>query len=90
MSLAELLPAIRALPKAEQVQLLHLLVDGVAEAPPAEPPKPPSVEEQLLERLGIEIPPGFVAEVWFPEANPEAVAAAMEALAAMKEGRGGV
>ena len=27
MSLAELLPAVRALPRAEQVQLMHLLVD---------------------------------------------------------------
>ena len=33
MSLAELLPAIRALPKSERVQLLHLLVDDVTAAP---------------------------------------------------------
>ena len=32
MSLAELLPAIRALPMPERVQLLHLLIDEVAEA----------------------------------------------------------
>lgn len=34
MSLAELLPAIQSLPCSERVQLLHLLIDGVAETPP--------------------------------------------------------
>lgn len=38
MSLAELLPAIHALPKAGQVQLLHPLIDGVAGTSFGEPP----------------------------------------------------
>lgn len=31
MSLAELLPAIQSLPRSERVQLLHLLIDDVAD-----------------------------------------------------------
>lgn len=77
MSLAELLPAIRALPRAEQVQLLHLLVDGVAEA------SPPNLNEIPVE-LRKQLP--TTAEVWFPEPNPGAVAAALQVL---HEGRDG-
>jgi hypothetical protein len=77
MSLADLIPAIRALPKSEQVKLLHLLVDGVAEVSPgADPTAPDGVTNELRKLL----PPNGVAEVWFPEANPEAVAAALQAI----------
>jgi hypothetical protein len=73
MSLAELLPAIRALPAGEKVQLMHLLVDELGGAKP--------VHEEFPEHLRHLIPPpGTVFEVWFPEANPQAVAAAMQAL----------
>jgi hypothetical protein len=76
VSLAELLPAIRALPKSERVQLLHLLIDEVAEAPTA------SLDplDALTEEMRKQLPPGYVAEVWVPEANPADVAAALRAL----------
>lgn len=73
MSLAELLPAIRALPKSEQVQLLHLLIDDVATLPPVDD----GISEELRRILP---PPGAVVDLWYPEANPEAVAAALQAL----------
>ncbi len=73
MSLAELLPAIRALPKSERVQLIHLLIDDVVPVPPVDD----GISEELRKLLP---PPGSVVEVWFPEANPEATAAALQAL----------
>jgi hypothetical protein len=45
MSLAELLPAIRALPREEQVQLMHLLVDEMSKEMPL------TTEEALLRKL---------------------------------------
>lgn len=75
MSLAELLPAIRALPKPERVQLLHLLIDEVAETPRTSQPL-----DALTEETRKQFPPGYVAEVWFPAANPEGEAAALRAL----------
>ena len=36
MSLTELLPAVRALPRAERIRLVHLLIDELAR--PQEPP----------------------------------------------------
>jgi hypothetical protein len=74
VSLAELLPAIRALPRAEQVELLHLLIDGVAQAPPV------SGDDGITDEMRKWFPPGSVASVWFPEPNPEGVAAAMKGL----------
>ena len=76
MSLAELLPAIRALPRAEQVELLHLLIDGVSQAPPPQPTAD-GIPDELRKLLP---PPGSSVDVWFPEANPAAVAAAQQAL----------
>jgi hypothetical protein len=53
MSLAELLPAIRSLSKAEQVELLHLLIDGVAQ--------PAASDDGIPEALrGLLPPPGTV------------------------------
>ena len=78
MSLAELLPSIRALPESEKVQLIHLLIDIVAEVPP--------VDDGIPSELRKLIPPGAVFDVWFPEANPESVAAALQVL---KESGGG-
>jgi hypothetical protein len=75
VSLAELLPAIRALPRAERVQLLHLLIDEVAEAPAA--PEPLDAFTEEMRKL---FPPGYVAHVWFPGPNPEAAAAAIQGL----------
>jgi hypothetical protein len=75
MSLAELLPAIRALPKPERVQLLHLLIDEVAEVPAT-----PDPLAALTEEMRQQFPPGYVAHVWFPGPNPEAVAAALQGL----------
>jgi hypothetical protein len=77
MSLADLLPAIRALPRAEKAELIHLLVDDVS-APPAEPARDVGLTDEQLREM---FPPGYVAQVWFPGPNPEAVAAATRALA---------
>ena len=73
MSLAELLPAIRALPQGEKVQLVHLLVDelGGASGPTD------GVPDHLRHLVPL---PGTVYDVWFPEPNPGAVAAALQAL----------
>lgn len=75
MSLADLLPAIRALPRGEKLELVRLLNDEVT-APPAAQADGPFTDEELRKMF----PPGFVAEVWFPGPNPEGVAAAMQAL----------
>jgi hypothetical protein len=75
MSLAEILDAVRALPRAEKVRLLHALIDDVAGGPEVTP------EEALLARY---FPPGATFEVWFPETNPHAVAAAVQTLAERK------
>jgi hypothetical protein len=55
------------------VQLLHLLIDDVAPVHPVDD----GISEELRRLLP---PPGSVVDVWFPEANPEAVAAALQAL----------
>ena len=47
MSVTELLPAIRALPKAEQVRLLHLLIDGVTEDKSADDGIPDELRKSL-------------------------------------------
>lgn len=83
MSLAELLPAIRALPKPEQVELLHLLIDGVAEPPPTAT----NADDGITDEIRRMFPPGYVAEVWFPGANPEGAAAAMQVLREFEAGR---
>jgi hypothetical protein len=72
MSLAELLPAIRALPTSEQAELLRLLLGGMGEAAAVQP-----TDDRVSDATA---PAGSVAEVWFPEANPEAAAAALQAL----------
>jgi hypothetical protein len=86
MSLTELLTAIRALPKAERVALLHLLVDDVTApaAPTGQSPNDFCIPEAELRKM---FPPGYVGEIWFPEANPEAVAAAMQALKEFESNR---
>lgn len=57
MSLVELLPAVRQLPRAEQVQLLHLLIDGLAASQPND--GIPEELRQYLPKAGsvIEMPP---------------------------------
>lgn len=75
MSVAELLPAIRALPKAERVRLLHLLIDGVA------------ADEPEAARLADLFPAGGTFDVHTPPDGYEAAAALQQLLAAAKEGR---
>ena len=75
MSLAELLPAIRALPKAERLQLLHLLVDGVAEVPPADD----GIPEELRHLLP---PPGTFIEYREPVTTDAAGWAVIEQMLA--------
>ncbi|MDY3553755.1 hypothetical protein R5W24_002869 [Gemmata sp. JC717] len=84
MSLTELLPAIRALSRAEQVQLLHLLVDGVADTPAPIPQRARTDDGVIPDALRTLIPQ--TAELWFPEANPSAAAGAARVL---QEGRDG-
>ena len=55
MSVAELLSAIRALPKAERVQLLHLLNDGLTEEKTADDGIPEELRK-LLPPSGSVIP----------------------------------
>ena len=64
MSVAELLPAIRALPKAEQVQVLHLLIDCVAGGQPADDGIPEEVRKLLP-------PPGSVVPYREPLAGAD-------------------
>lgn len=87
MSLAELLPAIRALPKAEQVQLLHLLVDGVAAAPA---PASNGLDDDIPVSLRSAFPPEGVPEVWIPDAittDAPGAEALTAALAELKSAR---
>ncbi len=77
MSLAELLPAIRALPKAEQVALLHLLVDGVAEAPAALNPADVGIPEEMRKYLP---PPGTVIPHHDPVTTDAAGTAKLDAM----------
>ena len=65
MTLSELLPAVRALPRAEQVQILHTLVDEIGKPAPV-PELPPDLERQLAS--ADEWP------VWSPLGTPEAAA----------------
>jgi hypothetical protein len=71
VSLAELLPALRALPKADQVALLHLLIDELTGTQPTEPHRSDTPLPGEVSKLP---PPGSVIDVWFPEENPEAAA----------------
>lgn len=73
MSLAELLPAVQALPRDEQAQLLHWLRDelGRADVPANDR------EAALLAQLVAAAPLQFDR----PEVGPEAVAALQELLA---------
>jgi hypothetical protein len=81
VSLAELLPAIRSLPRSEQVELLHLLIDGVAQ--PASPDD--GIPESLRELLP---PPGSVIPQVSPVFTDAAGLRVLEAVLA--EGKGTV
>lgn len=74
MSLADLLPAIRALPRAEKAELLHILIDGVTEASPRG-------DAALLAAF---FPPGAAFEVASPPDGFEAAAALQLMLEAEK------
>ena len=68
MSFTELLEAARRRPPPDQLRLVHELVDEVARAP----------EDRLAASIGHL--PGATYDVWFPEENAPAVAAALQAL----------
>jgi hypothetical protein len=83
VSLAELLPAIRALPKAERVELLHLLIDGVAETPSKLlGPGDDGISDELRKLLP---PPGSVIEYWDVTTDAAGWAAIGKLLAELKE-----
>lgn len=75
MSLADLLPAIRALPADDRRQLAHLLADELAAG------HEPTEDERLIARC---FPPGATFEVWSPIEAPEAAAVLMAMLEAEK------
>jgi len=68
MSFSEPLDAVKALPRDEKLQLMQTLHQDFE----------PTPDEELCAKLGIKS--GGICEVWFPESNAEAAAAAMEAL----------
>lgn len=68
MSFSEILAAVKALPRGEQVSMMEAIKEDVGELTP---------EEVLLAKY---FPPGATFEVWFPESNPAGVAAALQAL----------
>jgi hypothetical protein len=68
MSFSEVLEAVKALPREDKLQLMQALRQDVELTP----------EEELCAKLGIKS--GGLCEVWFPESNAEAAAAAMDAL----------
>ncbi len=80
MSVAELLSAIRALPKAERVELLHLLNDEVTETTSTDD----DIPEELRKLLP---PPGSAIEIWSPDVVTDAAgwAAIEREIAAQKE-----
>ena len=84
MSLAELLPAIRALPAGEKVQLMHLVVDELG--------GPQPVADDIPEHLRHLIPPpGTVLHGGWRVTTDEAGMAAIEqALADLRAGRAGL
>jgi hypothetical protein len=63
MSLAEIMPAVRMLPREEQLELVRVL-----SAELESPPKPES-EEELLRRFA---PPGAIYDIYTPQFPPEA------------------
>lgn len=81
MSLAELLPAIRALPKPERVQLLHLLVDGIAEV--SAQPADDGIPNELRKLLP---PPGGAIPYREPVTTDAAGLATIEKLLTEAEG----
>jgi hypothetical protein len=78
MSLAEILDAVRTLPRAEKVRLLHALIDDVGGAPEVTP------EETLIARY---FPPGATFEIATPLDCYEA-AAALQQLLDREKGHG--
>jgi hypothetical protein len=65
MSLSELLPAIRALPRAEKVQLVHLLADELN-------PSVLAAATSDADRLRELFPPGATFEIATPPEGYEA------------------
>lgn len=73
MSFSEILDVARKLTCVEKIRLMHELLNEIADTP----------EERWAATLGIL--PGTTFDVWFPQANEAAVAAAAKAL---QENRG--
>jgi len=63
MSLAEILPAVRMLPRADQLELVRVLSEELAA------PAKQESEDELLRRL---FPPGATYEIYTPDVSPEA------------------
>lgn len=72
MSLADLLPAIRALPADERRELARLLCDELPSGPPVEPAEQAGLAAEFF-------PPGLTLELW----SPIQMDGAAEILAAM-------
>jgi hypothetical protein len=78
VSLAEILDAVRTLPRAEKVRLLHALIDDVGGGPEFTP------EEALLARY---FPPGATFEIATPLDSYEG-AAVLQQLLDREKGHG--
>ena len=81
MSLADLLPAIRSLSKPEQVELLHLLIDGVAKSSSADTDIPEAL-------LGFVPPPGTLVPVHTPAVTDAVGMSVLNELLSADGGRG--
>ena len=68
MSFTEILDAVKAMPRGEQVSLMQTLKEEVGEL---------TTEETIL---GRDFQSGKSFDVWFPHTNSEAVAAALLAI----------
>ena len=71
MSLAELLPAVRMLPREDQLELVRVLSAELVA---------PAKQESDEEMVGRLFPPGATYEIYTPEMSPEAVQALQQLL----------
>ena len=82
MLFSELLEAVKGLPRADKIQLINELQSDVGELSPEEAVIAQYLRPDAAAHMGWQVTddqPDTV-EVWFPEANPNAVAAALRAL----------
>jgi hypothetical protein len=77
MSLADIIPAVRTLPREEKIQLLHCLVEELGRPASLESPR----DAELLEQLSAAAPHQLIR----PEFSPEAAVVLQELLASHRD-----